>query len=224
VYATIKNDLVVEGHHIMNANRKKTRTITVTEHAESSEDEGCLPSADQEDSVESAFDAAKQTLVNFEEMRADCIGETKSCPLCQFGFRPDSAHTKDIVLKRMFQIYNKNMGTMPPEEIAALIVPVYDAEYRVKELKKGNIDVLVLTVSSTIRHLRFHMFSYRKTLDDSIQDMVFMEGVMKNANFMIVGGNKKIPVKQNFSLYLNLLKEKRSYVTAASSLKNAEKS
>jgi hypothetical protein len=49
-----------------------------------------------------------------------------------------------------------------------------------------------------------------------------MERDLRNANFMIVG-SKKLPVKQNFSIYLNLLKEKRAYVIAANNIKCTEK-
>jgi hypothetical protein len=192
--------------------KQRKRIITIADQQDDSD-------TDSDGGIEEDFKNANQEIANFETLRRTHIGDSSSCWLCKYKFRPDNMHTRDPVLKKMVEQYNLNVGTIPPEELAVIIQSVYENDYRKKELERGNLDVMVMKVETVIRHLRFHMFTYKQTLDDTIQDMILMENELKNASFVNVSGkdgsHRKLPIEKNLNIYLKLVQQKTATVVAA---------
>ncbi len=195
---------------------KRNRVITITDRGG---DEDSDSDQDDDRDAQAEFDAAKKEMANFDELRRSKVGDTNECWMCKYKFRPDNVHSRDPCLKRMVQEYNCNVGTIPPEELAVILMAIFDTEYRKRELEQGNMNAMVMTLDMMVRHLRFHMFSYKQTLDDTIQDMILMENELKNSVFVEVSGKdgraRKLPIEKNMNVYINLVKQKTATVVAA---------
>lgn len=202
--------------------RRRRRTTIVTQENDSDSD-----SSGGRSDVEDDFEAGKQQIADFETLRQNKIGHTEECWLCKFKFRPDATYVKDPVMKKMASVYNTNVGTIPPEEMAVLFMAIYDEEYRKKEIERGNYDVMVMTHAKFVTHFRFHIFSHQATLENTIQDLVVMEAELKNATFVIVHGKdgvaRKLPVEKNMNIYFKLVHQKTATVLAANQLKRLKK-
>lgn len=195
---------------------KRTRTVTITERGGDADSDS---DSDTDGDAQAAFDAADKEIANFDELRKSSVGDTNACWMCKYKFRPDNVHSRDPCLRRMVQEYNSNVGTIPAEELAVILMAIFDAEYRKRELEQGNTDVMVMKLDMMVRHLRFHMFSYKQTLDDTIQDMILMENELKNSVFIVIKGkdgkSRRVPLEKNMGVYIKLVQQKTATVIAA---------
>ena len=195
---------------------KRNRVITITDRDGDGDSDSEL---NDDNDVQDDFDAAKREMANFEELRKSCVGDTNLCWMCKYKFRPDNVHSRDPCLRRMIQEYNANVGTIPPEELAVVLMGIFDVDYRKKELEMGNTEAMIMTLDMMVRHLRFHMFTYKQTLDDTIQDMILIENELKNSVFAVVGGkdgrSSKIPIDKTMNVYIKLVQQKTATVVAA---------
>lgn len=184
---------------------------------------------DDEDDDQSSGDEdmcggqSKLNLAKFDEVRSKRLKNADGCMLCQLGFKPGSGLKKHNVVKNMQQVHEEHGSSMPPEELANLIVIVYNKDYRDIEVEKKNFNVPILTKTTAIEHLRFHMFTHSQTLDDTIQDLVIIENELKDGILApYVGTDGKcvlVPVVKNIDAYLKVVKQKTATVIAAQQMR-----
>jgi hypothetical protein len=166
---------------------------------------------------------SKLKFANFEEIRSKRLKNADTCMLCKLGFKPGSGSKKHLVVKNMQQVHEEHGSSMPPEELAGLIILVYNKDYRDIEVEKKNFNVPILSKSTAVEHLRFHMFTHTQTLDDTIQDLLIIENELKNGLLApYVGSDGKcvmVPVQKNVDAYIKVVKQKTATVVAANQIK-----
>lgn len=166
---------------------------------------------------------AKLTFAKFDEVRSKRLKNADGCMLCKLGFKPGSGTKKHAVVKNMQSVHEEHGSSMPPEELANLIIIVYNKDYRDIEVEKKNFNVPVLSKSTAVEHLRFHMFTHIQTLDDTIQDLVILESELKDGILApYIGSDGKcvlVPVLKNLDAFLKVVKQKTATVAAASQMR-----
>lgn len=199
------------------ANKRARSTITITKNVEGSSDE-------EDESPEEDFLEAKVTFTKFESIRDRKLASVGKCPLCKLGFKPGSSQRKHAVVRNMQDVYDENAYSMPPEEVAPLIIAIYNRDYRNLEVDRKNFNVPVLDVDITVEHLRYHMFTHLQTLNNTIQDLTIIEGELRDCIMCpYTAGDSKsriLPALKNAEFYLKLVKQKTSTVSVANLLKS----